>query len=75
MCMRNKKRLKPCPFCGNKELTMNYYPADGVNYFRDRYAVTCDYRKGGCGAESGHYHSVAEAEYVWNQRKRRWSDG
>ena len=65
------ERLKPCPFCGNPNVEMIRYMGDGIRYFRDRYSVLCRYGPG-CGAESGHYHSVAEAAVMWNQRRKRW---
>lgn len=67
-------KLKKCPFCGKPEPTVRCYPADGVKLFRNRYSVVCDYRVGGCGAESGWYHSPEEAAAMWNQRKRRWKN-
>ena len=70
--MKDKVKLKPCPFCGNPNVRVSYYHPDGVNRYRERYAVQCGYDDGGCGAESGHYHSIVEAAYMWNQRKRKW---
>lgn len=64
--------LKPCPFCGNPEVEIVLYKADGVRRYRDRYAVLCYYSDGGCGAESGHFHSPEEAAENWNMRKRKW---
>jgi len=67
-----KVKLKKCPFCGNPNVNIRLYKADGVKLFLDRYAVICDYGKGGCGTESGWYHSPEEAAAMWNQRKRRY---
>lgn len=67
-----KNRLKPCPFCGYKGVSMHIYKADDVTRFTNKYAVLCDYRLGGCGAESGHYRTPEEAIIMWNQRRRRW---
>ena len=68
-------KIKKCPFCGGVDtFTVVYYPADGEVRFRDRYAVLCDYRKGGCGAESGHWHSPEEAILMWNTRRRKYRD-
>lgn len=57
--------LKPCPHCG-------FFKPQGRKYLSDsfspKYAVLCDYREGGCGAESGHYHTLFEAVSNWNQR-------
>ena len=69
-------KYKPCPFCGNPNVSLKVYPkesvADGVKLFRNRYAVLCDYDDGGCGGESGHYLNVREAVDAWNQRRRKW---
>lgn len=58
-------KLKPCPFCG-EEATIRIFK--GKNGWRDRYAVICRYDEGGCGAESGLYHSEEEATESWNRR-------
>lgn len=58
--------LKPCPFCEKKEPTI--WVRVGRNGWRDRYCVLCDYDDGGCGSESGWYHSEAEAVECWNRR-------
>ena len=65
--------FKPCPFCGNPNAGLQCYPKDGVKYITDRYSVLCDYRDGGCGAESGHYKKVREAVDAWNMRRRKWN--
>ena len=57
--------MKPCPFCG-KEPTLTTY--EGKDGWRDRYGVLCRYDEGGCGAESGLYHSKEEAIDCWNRR-------
>lgn len=62
----NIARLKPCPFCGNDDPTIRIFK--GKDGWRDRYAVLCNYDEGGCGAESGVYHSEAEAIESWNRR-------
>lgn len=59
-------RLEKCPFCGSQiSLLIVEHPQDG---FGSRYAVLCDYREGGCGAEGPWYHSPEEAEWAWNNR-------
>lgn len=68
--MTTKRHIRRCPFCGNKNVTVRYYKADGEKLMRDRYAVLCSWNEGGCGAESGWYHSPEEAIVMWNQRKR-----
>lgn len=69
---RKKSDLKRCPFCGFKGVRLIRYPRDGVHLYSDRYAVLCDWRDGGCGAEGGLRKSADEAKEVWNQRKRKW---
>ena len=61
------EELKFCPFCGEEEAPTVIVRA-GQNGWRDRNAVLCDYEKGGCGAESGWYHSREEAVDAWNRR-------
>lgn len=72
--MTTQRDIRRCPFCGNPRPSVRYYKADGVRLVRDRYAVLCNYVDGGCGAESGWYHSPDEAIVMWNQRKRRWNE-
>lgn len=67
----NRVELKPCPFCGCKELIISeYFPQENevYTYFSKRYAIKCDYNEGGCGCESGHYKSLEEAISNWNSR-------
>ena len=59
--------LRECPFCGN-EYAPRLMRRYGVNGWRDRYYVLCEYDTGGCGAESGWYHSPREAVAAWNTR-------
>lgn len=58
--------LKPCPHCGNTQPVGRRYP--GEDGFRDRLSILCHYDDGGCGAESGHYHTWIEAVSSWNRR-------
>lgn len=60
--------IKQCPFCGNDSPTVRIY--EGKNGWRNRYAVLCRYDEGGCGAESGLYHSREEAVEAWNTREK-----
>lgn len=64
--------VKNCPFCGSVSLQLVTHKADDVHFFRDKYSVLCDYRLGGCGAESGIYPNKEEAIAMWNQRRRKW---
>ena len=65
--------IKPCPFCGNKDLAfVNYSPQENevYIYFVKRFAIHCRYtgEAQGCGTESGHYKSKDEAIEAWNKR-------
>lgn len=60
--------ILPCPFCGHEGKVMIFKGKDG---WRDRYTVLCRYDEGGCGAESGMYHSEEEAIAAWNTRSGR----
>lgn len=59
--------LKKCPFCGETE-PVRLVVAKGEDGWRDRYFVLCNYEDGGCGTESGWYHSKIEAIEAWNRR-------
>lgn len=59
--------LKSCPFCGETE-PVRLIVSPGKDGWRDRYFVLCNYEDGGCGAESGWYHSQIEAIGAWNRR-------
>ena len=63
-----KIKLKPCPFCGKKDLLIRKHRADGMKLFRERYSVVCDFRDGGCGTESGWWYDPEEAAEMWNKR-------
>ena len=60
-------KLKKCPFCGETE-AVKIIVRKGKDGWRDRYSVLCDYESGGCGAESGWYHSEIETVEAWNRR-------
>lgn len=64
---RQKNYLIPCPFCGETE-SVRMMIRKGKDGWRDRYFVRCEYDSGGCGAESGWYHSEEEAADSWNRR-------
>jgi hypothetical protein len=67
--MPDRKKLKPCPFCGNQNPVYWCYTEDGTNLFSDRWAVLCYYPDGGCGAEGSHQKSKEEAAAAWNERQ------
>lgn len=62
----NEDGLRRCPFCGYDSPTITI--CKGKDGWRDRYTVICRYDEGGCGAESGMYHSEVEAVEAWNKR-------
>lgn len=58
--------LKPCPFCGGRNLEIDPYKFLKTGDLR--YAVVCDYKNQGCGASSGYCTSIKEAIAAWNRR-------
>ena len=58
--------LKPCPFCGNKDVTLMV--RRGKDGWRDRFFVLCAYDDGGCGASGQWCHYSDEAIDAWNRR-------
>lgn len=63
-----KIELKPCPFCGNKDVEIHdvWDTISGKSY-RGK-TVLCNFDKGGCGAECGTRITEAEAIEAWNRR-------
>lgn len=58
------EELKPCPFCGSKNIVVRKYTAvAGVHYY-----VQCDSANGGCGAEFESRVSRKDAIKAWNKR-------
>lgn len=57
-------KLKPCPFCGSKEITL--YETTRFDFSRVGYCVTCEM----CYAEGGKAKSRAGARQLWNKRER-----
>lgn len=51
-------KLKPCPFCGSKNVKV--YSLGGLH-------VKCF----NCDARIGYYESIENAIYVWNRRVRK----
>lgn len=69
------KKLKPCPFCGNKKAVEIIDSADTeeVDFFcvekvESDYHIICNVSKGGCGASSGYADTKDEAIKAWNRR-------
>ena len=51
------EELKPCPFCGSKDVSTMIMP--GSNW-----VVACY----SCGCRTSEYYDCREAESVWNRR-------
>ena len=58
------KPLKPCPFCGNKNVSM--YDATVKNFFyeSENYRIECD----ACNASIERY-SITGVKRAWNRRE------
>lgn len=62
--------LKPCPFCGNKNVEpVEEYQHTSLHNGGWAYVVRCNYLKGGCGAKGGARETIEEAAMIWNRRK------
>lgn len=64
--------LKPCPFCGNKNV---YICVDSAEYSlgltdRANFGVICSKTSYGCGASSGWYDTEDRAIEAWNRRSK-----
>lgn len=58
------EELKPCPFCGCKNIIVRKYTAvAGVHYY-----VQCDSTNGGCGANIDSRTTKKSAVEAWNKR-------
>lgn len=68
--------LKPCPFCGNKNLIVNTIDKVPLNdepdeWEKTHYTVNCPYNDGGCGTTIAWvYDTAEEAVEAWNRRKQ-----
>ena len=62
-----EEQLKPCPFCGEKE-PVRLMVRLGKDGWRDRFYILCEYDSGGCGSQSGWYHTPNAAIDSWNIR-------
>ena len=60
--------LKPCPFCGNTNLTIGTSAVLHGDDDEDNYAVCCGVSEGGCGGTSGYALSKLKAVENWNKR-------
>lgn len=55
------KKLKECPFCGEKNQKVSQYESGGAKVF----VVQCEY----CGGLSGYAESEQSAIHNWNNRE------
>ena len=59
-----EQNLKPCPFCGCKNIVVRKYTAiAGIHYY-----AQCDQTNGGCGAICGWKATKEDAITAWNTR-------
>ena len=71
--------LKPCPFCGGKNIFVGSIEqiegaSQGVNthYDNTHFKAVCDFTKDGCGATTGgQYDNPQDAAEAWNRRTGR----
>lgn len=69
-------KLKPCPFCGDKEAAkifdqneLNCILEDEFGYLDNpSFRVCCSIRNGGCGACGGFRATPEQAAEAWNRR-------
>lgn len=62
-----ERELKECLFCGNSDLSTDYWPAIGHRV----YSVVCD----SCGAAGPLKLSISQAKEAWNTRQPEFSNG
>lgn len=67
-------KLKPCPFCGCKEIMIaNCIELEDCEKFEGcdeevYLTAVCNFNKGGCGASGGYRRTKEEAIEAWNRR-------
>ena len=64
-CGKKLSQLRACPFCGQEVACARMVKRDD----EERWFVVCGVGNG-CGASSGWYDSVEEAEAAWNRRAK-----
>lgn len=65
--MIKNKELKPCPFCGNKNIVvLDAHSGNQVFYY-----VYCGLLNNGCGVQTLSFLSEKEAIKAWNTRKEQ----
>jgi Lar family restriction alleviation protein len=66
------KELKPCPFCGNKEVGIfsdsDLGESDLGEDESGQFTAVCSYNIGGCGASGSYEYTREEAAARWNTR-------
>ena len=60
--------LKPCPFCGNKNIKTFDDITNGL------YQVICSVVANGCGAATGYHQDKKQAIEAWNRRTNNATD-
>lgn len=68
--------LKPCPFCGGKNIVLISCDEEACqsciesceNCNMKSYAYCCSANQSGCGATGGWHTSVEKAKFNWNRR-------
>lgn len=67
-------KLKPCPFCGNKNISVVVDNAEYSLGLTDEtnkcFKVICSKTSCGCGASSGWRNTKQEAVDTWNSRTK-----
>ena len=60
--------IKPCPFCGGKEITVCTTEDLGHYNVEFGFFCVCDARRCGCGASTGWSETEDDAMDDWNRR-------
>ena len=71
MTMPNSEKLKPCPFCGGKNIKYT----NAANGIKNNHAVFCEDCGGGKGYFSGSSPDTIIKEFAENAWNRRADDG
>ena len=67
--MATEKQLKPCPFCGNKNVEcVEIFIHEGLHNGGWAWTVRCNYLDGGCGSQCGTQTNEKDAIKLWNKR-------